>query len=138
MAAFILLRTSVLTLIVGMILGIVMGIRQDFALAPVHAHLNLVGFVMTFAAGLYYRLVPAAGESWLASLQATLQVLGSVTFPFGIAAVLIWGPARFEMMAVGGALIVLAAAVLFAWIVFRTTVPVPASGQRQAGFSPPI
>jgi len=27
-----------------MLLGIVMGIQQDFRLAPVHAHINLVGF----------------------------------------------------------------------------------------------
>jgi hypothetical protein len=141
MPATILLRTSVLMLIVGMILGIVMGIRQDFALAPAHAHLNLVGFVMMFAVGLYYRLVPAAGEGALAVVQAALHVVGAVLFPLGIAAVLTWGPARFEMVAVGGALIVLAATLLFAWIVFRTTARQPAAAAaapRQAGFSLPI
>ena len=36
-------------LVVGMVLGIVMGIQQDFALAPVHAHINLVGFMQRTA-----------------------------------------------------------------------------------------
>jgi hypothetical protein len=30
-------------LLAGMLAGIVKGIKQDFALAPAHAHLNLVG-----------------------------------------------------------------------------------------------
>jgi hypothetical protein len=33
---------SVVILVVGMLAGIIMGIQQDFALAPAHAHLNLV------------------------------------------------------------------------------------------------
>ncbi|MGE0522078.1 MAG: hypothetical protein AB7O60_03460 [Variibacter sp.] len=139
MISTLLLRTSVILLLVGLILGIVMGIRQDFVLAPAHAHLNLVGFVVMFAAGLYYRLVPAAGEGALAKVQATLLVVGAITFPLGIAAVLTFGPARFEMLAVGGALVVFAAVALFAWIVFRTTaVRAAVSVGRPAGLSLPI
>jgi hypothetical protein len=33
-------------LLIGMLAGIAMGIEQDFALAPAHAHLNLVGGVL--------------------------------------------------------------------------------------------
>ena len=54
---------SVVVLLLGMVLGIVMGIREDFTLQPAHAHLNLVGGVLLFLFGLYYRLVPAAGAS---------------------------------------------------------------------------
>src|SRR5467141_607086 len=57
---------SVVVLLVGMLAGIVMGIQQDFALAPAHAHLNLIGGVLLFLFGLYYRLVPAAGTTTLA------------------------------------------------------------------------
>ena len=36
---------GVVVLLVGMLAGVAMGIEQDFALAPAHAHLNLVGGV---------------------------------------------------------------------------------------------
>jgi hypothetical protein len=120
MISSLLLRVSVALLLIGMVFGIVMGIRQDFSLAPAHAHLNLVGFVVMFAAGLYYRLVPEAAESLLAKAQATLHIVGAVVFPIGIAVVLTKGPG-FEAGAIVGSLIVLAATVLFAVIVFRTT-----------------
>ena len=121
MISSVMLRVSVVLLLIGLLLGIAMGIRQDFALAPAHAHLNLVGFVLMFAAGLYYRLVPAAGESQLAKIQGALHITGAIVFPIGIAAVLTWGPAKAEFLAISGALIVFAAVALFAWIVFRTT-----------------
>ena len=52
-----------LILLIGMLAGIAMGIQQDFTLAPAHAHLNLIGGVLLFVFGLYYRLVPAAGST---------------------------------------------------------------------------
>ncbi len=45
------MRVSVVILLVGMIAGIAMGIRQDFTLAAAHAHFNLVGGVLLFLSG---------------------------------------------------------------------------------------
>jgi hypothetical protein len=112
-----LLRVSTVFLLCGLVLGIIMGIREDFTLVPAHAHLNLVGFVLMFLAGLYYRVVPAAGAGLLAKIQASLHIAGAIVFPIGIAQVLLGGSAAF---AIFGSLIVLAAMALFAWIVFRT------------------
>lgn len=125
MASTILLRSSVLLLLVGLCTGIGMGMTQNFTLAPAHAHLNLVAFVLPFAAGLYYRVVPAAGASRLAVLQAVLALLGGVVLPAGIAAVVTAGP-HWEPIPVVGSLIVLAAWIVFAVIVFRTHAPRPA------------
>ena len=66
MISSLLLRVSTVLLLCGMVFGITMGIRQDFTLAPAHAHLNLIGFVLMFLVGLYYRIVPAAGAGLLA------------------------------------------------------------------------
>ena len=110
---------SVVILLIGMLAGIAMGITQNFALAPAHAHLNLVGGVLLFMFGLYYRLVPAAGTTWLARLQGWLHIAGAVIFPVGVAVVLTRGPA-FEAAPIAGALIVVAAMALFAVNVFRT------------------
>jgi hypothetical protein len=110
---------SVVVLLVGMLAGIVMGIEQDFALAPAHTHLNLIGGVMLFLFGLYYRLVPAAGTSVLAKVQGWLHIVGAILFPAGVAVVILKG-ASFTAAPIIGSLIVTAAMALFAVIVFRS------------------
>jgi predicted oxidoreductase len=114
------MRVAVVILAVGMIWGIEMGIRQNFAMAPAHAHLNLVGGVLLFVFGLYYRLVPAAGDSVLAKWQSWLHIAGSILFPVGVAIVIGKGEA-FIILPIVGSLIVLAAVALFGLIVFRTS-----------------
>jgi hypothetical protein len=110
---------SVVVLLVGMLAGIVMGIQQDFMLAPAHAHLNLIGGVLLFVFGLYYRLVPAAGTTVLAKVQGWLHITGAILFPAGVAIVLVKGTSLIAAPIVGS-LIVTAAMALFAVIVFRT------------------
>src|SRR6266404_4639539 len=110
---------SVVVLLVGMLAGIAMGIQQDFTLAPAHAHLNLIGGVLLFLFGLYYRLVPAAGTTTLAKVQGWLHMVGAILFPAGVAAVLLKGSSA-EAAPIAGSLLVVAAMALFAVIVFRT------------------
>lgn len=111
---------SVVILLAGMLAGIVMGIQQNFLLAPAHAHLNLIGGVLLFLFGLYYRLVPAAGAMRLAKIQGWLHIAGGILFPAGIAIVLVEGPS-FVVAPILGSLIVVAAMALFAIVVFRTS-----------------
>jgi hypothetical protein len=111
---------SVVVLLIGMLAGIAMGVTQNFTLAPAHAHLNLVGGVLLFLFGLYYRLIPAAGTTMLARIQGWLHILGAVLFPAGVAIVLLKGPS-FEAAPIAGSLMVVAAMTLFALIVFRTS-----------------
>jgi hypothetical protein len=113
---------SVVVLLVGMLAGIAMGIQQNFTLAPAHAHLNLVGGVLLFLFGLYYRLIPAAGTSMLAKVQGWLHIAGAILFSAGVAIVLTKGPS-FVVAPIAGALTVIAAMALFAVIVFRTSRP---------------
>jgi hypothetical protein len=121
MIATVLLRLGTLFALCGMALGIAMGIRQDFTLAPAHAHINLVGFVGLFLAGLYYRLVPEAAASALAKVQAIAAIMAAVIFPVGIGGVLLSGGDVFELITVIGALLVFGGMALFAVIVFRTS-----------------
>ena len=72
---------SVVILLIGMLAGIAMGMTQNFVLAPAHAHLNLVGGVLLFLFGLYYRLVPGAGTTTLAKVQGSLHIAGGIVFP---------------------------------------------------------
>ena len=114
------MRAGVIFLLLGMIWGIEMGIRQEFSLAPAHAHFNLVGGVLLFVFGLYYRMVPVARDSTLAQWQSGLHLLGAILFPIGVAVVIKKGES-FIALPIVGSLIVVAAVVLFALIVFRTS-----------------
>ena len=122
MIGSVMMCVSAVILMAGMLAGIVMGIEQDFALAPAHAHLNLVGGVLLFLFGLYYRLIPAAGTSTLAKVQGWLHIIGAIAFPIGVAIVIVRGEALVAIPIVGS-LIVTAAMALFAVIVFRTAHP---------------
>ena len=106
-------------LVLGMVGGIAMGIAHDFTLGPAHAHLNLIGGVMLFLFGLYYRMIPAAGATPLARIQGGLHIAGAVLFPAGIALSITQGPAYMPVPVVGS-LVVTAAVVLFGVIVVRT------------------
>jgi hypothetical protein len=96
-----------------------MGIREDFTLAPAHAHLNLIGGVLLFLFGLYYRLVPAAGAGVLAKVQGWLHIIGAVVFPVGVAVVVLKGTS-FIVFPIIGSLITVAAIALFGLVMFRT------------------
>jgi hypothetical protein len=78
------LLLAVACLIVGVCLGIYMGINQDFQLSPVHAHLNLVGWVSMALFGLVYRLYPDLMKSRLARLHFWLAAPSALLLPFGI------------------------------------------------------
>ena len=114
------MRAGVMFLLVGMVWGIEMGIRQDFSMAPAHAHFNLAGGVLLFVFGLYYRMVPLARDSALAKWQAWLHIVGAILFPVGVAVVIRKGEA-FIVLPIIGSLIVLVAVALFGLIVFRTS-----------------
>jgi hypothetical protein len=118
MIGSLMMRVSVVVLLAGMLAGIVMGIQQNFLLAPAHAHLNLVGGVLLFLFGLYYRLFPAVGQTTLARVQGWLHMVGGLLFPVGIALVLSVSHS-LEAVPIVGALIVLTATALFAVVVFR-------------------
>jgi hypothetical protein len=122
MIGSLMMRVSVVILLIGMLGGIDMGVRQDFVLAPAHAHLNLVGGVLLFMFGLYYRMIPAAGAMKLAEVQGWLHIVGGIVFPAGVALVVLKGPA-FIAAPIIGSLIVVVAIALFAVIVFRTSRP---------------
>jgi cbb3-type cytochrome oxidase subunit 1 len=53
-------KIAVVYLFIGALLGLIMGIRQNFSLAPVHAHLALLGRASLALAGVIYHLYPAA------------------------------------------------------------------------------
>ena len=72
------------SLVLGVGMGIYMGVQQDFALAPVHAHLNLLGWVSLAIFGLVYRAFPELAFPRAATLHLALSGAGAVLFPVGL------------------------------------------------------
>ena len=112
-------RTAVLLALAGMLLGIFMGIHQDFRLAHFHAHWNLLGWVAFFIYGAFYALAPGAREGWLPKLHYVLSILGLAIFMIGLYGIAM-GTETMVVFAVVGSLTVVAGFLVFAWIVFRT------------------
>lgn len=67
------LRIAVLYVLVGISLGIYMAASHNYNFAPVHAHLNLLGWASMALFGLWYRSAPAAGETRLAKVHFWLH-----------------------------------------------------------------
>lgn len=79
------LRTSVVFLLIGVALGMYMGATETFTQAPTHAHINLVGGVWMFLAGLFYNAHPHLSKKLTLS-HYVLAVIGLLVFIPGI-----WG-----------------------------------------------
>ena len=73
-----------LWLVLGMILGIVMGASENFAYAPLHAHINLVGFTCHSIFGIAYRLWPSMKTSALAPFQFWIFVIATPVMFVGL------------------------------------------------------
>jgi hypothetical protein len=70
--------------IFGFAFGIWMGVGEHFELAPVHAHINLVGFASMVLFGLIYRAYPVLAESKLATAHFVIFTIGAVLFIAGL------------------------------------------------------
>lgn len=110
------LKVAVVYLVLGAILGLAMGIKQDFALVPVHAHVLLLGWASLGLAGVVYHLYPTASETRLARLHFWLHNLGLPVFMVGLGFVLTGTEAIVPVV------IVAAIAVLIGLVLFATNV----------------
>lgn len=107
------LRIAVVYLVLGALLGLGMGITERFTLAPVHAHLLLLGWASLALAGIVYHLHPAAAQTRLARLHFWLHNAGLPVFMVGLA-MLLSGTAGATPVVALAATVVLAGLVLFA------------------------
>lgn len=120
-ASVICLRAALLIFILGLVVGLGMGMTQNFSLMPAHAHTNLAGFVVLFLFGLAYQAFPAMAAHRLARVQAWSAVLGAVVFAAGLMVKYGLHDERYEPVIVVGSLIFFASVLLFTWIAFAGT-----------------
>jgi hypothetical protein len=112
--------TAIVFVILGMLLGIWMGTNENFTFAPVHAHLNLVGWVTMFLFGLWYRGVPAIASSTIASVHYWVAVVGAVLLAIGIYGSVAPNPS-LALVVIPGALLTLLSMLIFLWVVWRAS-----------------
>jgi hypothetical protein len=110
---------AVLFALVGMSLGLWMGMHEDFTLAPVHAHINLVGWVTMFLAGLFYNARPDR-DGALAKVHLGLAVIGLLIMAPGLAGLKLGYMSWGGPMTAIGSIVTFAAMILFAFIVITT------------------
>jgi hypothetical protein len=65
-------------LLVGILFGMYMGGSGDHTLAPLHAHINLLGFTLMTLFGLVYRQIPALVGGWMARTHFLLHQAGAL------------------------------------------------------------
>ncbi len=123
-------RLGVLSVLVGMALGMWMGKEENFTLSPVHAHLNLLGYVSMFLYGFFYRIFPIARHHPMAKLHFALAVLGVALMAPGLAMMLL-GNAQFVPVLMAGEIAAVLGMLVFTYIVFRST------GERPPASSAP-
>jgi hypothetical protein len=112
-------QAAVLFVLVGMGWGIQMAASHDHSAMPAHAHLNLLGWVSLFLFGVYYHLHPSIDASRLAAVQAWTWIVGTTVMVIGIAMIHA-GKEAGEPLAAGGALVLVAAMLVFGWMVLRS------------------
>jgi hypothetical protein len=72
------LVTALLYVVAGMVLGIVMAATQNHSQHVTHAHILLVGFVISFAYAVLHRLWLRNAAGTVAVVQFALHQLGSI------------------------------------------------------------
>ena len=79
------LKIAVVYLAIGVSMGLYMGITHQFALHPVHAHINLLGWASLALVGIIYHLYPEAAKTRLARIHFWMHNLGLPAFMIGLA-----------------------------------------------------
>ena len=107
------IRIAVVYLLIGAIVGLAMGMSQQFTLAPVHAHLLLLGWASMALAGLIYHWHPAAGATRLARIHFWVHNLALPVFMVSLGMLLTGTEAVLPLVA-AAATVMLAGLALFA------------------------
>jgi hypothetical protein len=115
----------------GISLGIYMAASQDHSLAPVHVHVNLIGWVSLFLFGLYYRRHDEAVQA-LAFMQVSAVTIGLVLMMTGLAALISLPVLSAIALPVvfSGAILIWIGFATFAFIVWNFDREIAAAGRR--------
>lgn len=119
-AAFFL--TGAIFLAIGMLWGMAMAGSENFALAPAHAHLNLLGWVSMAIYGGFYALTRETLSPRLAWINYATATLGVAIMIPALSAYLLTSNAALGPVIGIGSLLCLVALLVFGWSAWRELV----------------
>jgi hypothetical protein len=126
-----LVRIAAVYLVIALVLGLAMAVRQDFSLASVHSHLGLLGWASMGLAGIVYLVLPRTGRSRLAVVHFWLHNVGLPVMLGALAVLHLSDDSRAEPLVGLGSFLVLAGLAVFAVNLFRN-----GAGNEVAGGAP--
>jgi hypothetical protein len=101
------IHIAVVYVVIAAGLGMYMGVSGKFTLAPVHAHLALVGWASLALGGVIYHLYPAASRTRLATAHFWLHNTGLPLFMAGLAFALTGDEGLIPVVGFGASLVLL-------------------------------
>lgn len=111
---------GVLSVLLGMLLGMHMGASENFTLSQAHAHINLVGWVTMALYGTFYAFTRETKLLWLPRIQFSVSALGTLVMIGFLAVFLANGnDQKFIPGMIAGEVLTVLGMLLFAVSVFR-------------------
>src|SRR4051794_7569459 len=120
-------KTAIVFLILGIAAGLQMAISGDHGAFPAHAHINLLGWVTNAIFGGYYALNPAKAARKISMIHYGAYNVGLVVMLPALYLMLQGNPA-LEPIVAAGSLVVAAAVLIFAFVVFSAEAERSVSG----------
>ena len=114
-----LVKIASVYMMVGLVIGLMMGLSGNHALATVHSHISLLGWTTMAITGLVYLIRPRCAESKLSHLYFWLHNIGLPIMMFSLVLYHGYGNAQAEKVAGIGSIIVLISLFVFTINIFR-------------------
>lgn len=103
---------AVLYALFGMVLGMMMGATDDHTLAPVHAHINLLGWASLAIMGAFYGLAGARAPARIAWANFAVSNLGNL-LSLPMVAMVVQGKPPILPLLIGGEVLIVLGMALF-------------------------
>ena len=117
---------AVLYALVGMSLGMMMGASNDHTLAPVHAHINLLGWASLAIMGAFYGIAGARTPGKLAWTNFAVSNVGNL-LSLPMVAMVVQGKAPILPMLIGGEVLIVLGMLMFGASVLMVGAKSPAA-----------
>jgi hypothetical protein len=124
------LKFAGIYLLIGMTMGIAIGVTERFALAPAHAHINLLGWVTLALAAVTFTVWPQSATTRLARAFFWLYNLALPVTLLALSLVLL-GLAQWTPLLIAGQLGIYVAAILFVANLLLSVRDASVAGQPQ-------
>ncbi|MCA0985254.1 cbb3-type cytochrome c oxidase subunit I [Halobacillus yeomjeoni] len=113
-----LIKISSIYFAVGVAIGYYMSLVHDYALTPVHVHINLLGWTALTLAGILYHLFPSLGEAKLGKFHFWLHNAGLPIMMAGLYLSIVLESDQWVPVIATGASLTVLAVFLFVFNIF--------------------